>query len=446
AVAAPEVRWLALGSGVVADPRKLLWEARPLEARGFKVIERLLLDERLMLSDLTHRLLDLACEHYRAEVLGEPIRGTTGRGITPAFLEENGQWQLYYASFREDKDAFAKKLRERADRALRCIEHVYRVDAAAFGGLFDRLTEAETRANAESIEAGIFPREEFDFGRFRGSAGVSLDLDALIDAYWECGQVLRGQVADLREELLRLLREGKSVIGEFGQAYWLDKRRGYPPNLTASHTFTPEIFESAGIPLQPVHAIGVCKAYDTKVGTHLFLTEMPQNDAVGDFLRRVEYGTSTGRQRMVGWFDAVEKGDALRFGGFQDLVINKLDALTQQPDWPGSLKICTHYTDADGQRFPGVPRDDAIRARLRPHYIETPGWAEDISPVRRFAELPANARRYIALMLKSICDVASRWGEYPLEIPNIRYIGVGPDPSQIIRDIPPSEELLQTLG
>ena len=110
---------------------------------------------------------------------------------------------------------------------------------------------------------------------------------------------------------------------KFGQAYWLDKRHGFAPNVTASHTFTPEFFQSAGIPTQLIHNVGCCKAYDTKVGTHAFISEM-ERTSLSARLRRIEYGATTGRQRMVGWYDA-EKGDALRYGGYQDLVLNKLD-------------------------------------------------------------------------------------------------------------------------
>ena len=106
--------------------------------------------------------------------------------------------------------------------------------------------------------------------------------------------------------------------------------------MTASHTYTPEFFNSAGIPCQPIHTFGVAKAYDTKVGTHTFITRMDDEHPLCQHLKKLEFGTSTGRQRMVGWFDAVEKGDTLRYGGFQDLMINKIDALGALPDWKGN--------------------------------------------------------------------------------------------------------------
>jgi adenylosuccinate synthase len=162
-------------------------------------------------------------------------------------------------------------------------------------------------------------------------------------------------------------------------------------------------------------------------------------------LKQIEFGTSTGRQRMVGWYDAVEKGDALRYGGFQDLMINKLDALTHSGEWRGDLLICTAYESADGRRFQHVPRNEAVRKTLRPVYTRHPGWTEDVSQVRRFAELPLNAQRYVGAMMKSLLQVAFPGELHPAvdRLPNLRYLGVGPEPSQIIKDVPATAELVR---
>lgn len=437
----PTVALLGLGAGVVADPRKLIWEVQATEAKGFHVLERLVIDERTMVSDLCHRLLDLACEDYREKILGETKRGSTGRGITPAFGEETGQTQIFYADFLGPREAFDRKLRARADRALRTIEHVYRVTPEAWDTFFDILTDAETRANAEAVESGCFPAAEFDFHPFIGPEPFTLNLDHLVEVYWERGQYLRQCVIDIRDRIIAETEAGRSIIGEFGQSYWLDKRHGFTPNVTASHTFTAEFFQSGGIPVQPVHTIGVCKAYDTKVGTHLFLSEIEKDHPLRPILQKLEFGTSTGRQRMVGWFDAVEKGTALRYGGFEDIVINKLDALGRhglsQP-----LKICVAYEDKEGRRYRQTPRNDTLRASLRPVYIETPSWEEDLSRIRSFAQLPGTAKTYVALLLHSVLECASDSGRNRVPALNIRYIGVGPDPNQIIHDIPSSDEIL----
>jgi adenylosuccinate synthase len=436
---------LCIGSGVVADPRKIWWEATPLEHKGYAVWSRLLIDERTLVSDLTHRLLDLAWEDYRVNVLQEEPRGSTGRGITPAYLDEVGQQQITYADFLAGPNYFARKLAQRADRAVRTIQHVCRVSEATWQGFFDRLTAAETRANDEALQLGLFPATEFDFTRFRGAGPFTLNLERLTAAYWEAGARLAQNIGEVRELILREVAAGRTVIGEFGQAYWLDKRHGFSPNVTASHTFTPEFFESAGIPVQRIHTIGVAKAYDTKVGTHTFLTRMDDTHPLAVKLKQIEFGTSTGRQRMVGWYDAVEKGDALRYGGFQDVMLNKLDALTHSGDWSGDLLICTAYEDATGRRVSHVPRNEAIRKTLRPVYTRHPGWAEDISQVRTFSALPPNAQRYVAAMMRSLLDVALPGSEGPPagKLPNLRYLGVGPQPSQIIKDVPATADLIR---
>lgn len=439
-----EVRYLGIGAGVVADPRKALWEARPLQAAGYKVLDRLVFDERCMVSDLSHRLLDLAWEDYRIHVLGQEPRGSTGRGITPAYMDEVGQFQIYFSDFQGDRSVFSAKLRARLTRALKTIEHVCQVPASRFAEFFNILTQAELRANRQSIEQGHFPESEFDFTAFYGGEGFTLNMDKIESIYWEAGTALAENIRDLRELGLSLLADGYYIIGEFGQSYWLDKRQGFAPNVTASHTYTAEIFQSLGIPVQPVHTIGCCKAYDTKVGTHVFLTRMPADHPLAVKLSKLEFGVSTGRQRMVGWFDAVEKGDALRFGGFQDIVINKLDALTHDYEGDGKLLVCTHYCDANGQRIWGVPRQNEVRTRLKPVYAELEGWKEDISNVRSFDALPIQAKRYIAFCMEALLRVAGR-GQLPAVLPNLRYIGVGPNPSQIIKDVPPTEELLRIL-
>ncbi len=440
-----DVSILAIGAGVVADPRKFIWEGAPLEKRGYKIFDRLLIDERAMVSDISHRLIDLAWEDYRVNVLKEEPRGSTGRGITPAYADEVGQFQIYYSDFLAPREIFARKLSAKLERACNLIKFVCKVSEEKWKGFFQILTNAELRANADSIKDGTFPESAFDFTRFMGEKPFELNIEAIIEEYWTTGEKLAKNIGDVRDACLEALEQGKYIIGEFGQAYWLDKRHGFPPNVTASHTGIPEIFESACIPLQPVHTLGCCKAYDTKVGTHVFLTQMDDAHPLTIKLKELEYGTSTGRQRMVGWFDAVEKGDALRYGGYDDIVINKLDALSYSGDWnDGELLVCVAYEDASGKKYYGVPRSDALRKSLKPVYAKLKGWGEDISEVRKFNDLPDNAKRYIAFCLKSVIDVASRGGKLE-KLPNLRYIGVGPMQSQIIRDVPTTEELLKLL-
>ena len=320
---------------------------------------------------------------------------------------------------------------------MRTIQHVCQVSPKSWDEFFEKLTAAEQRANAEAIELGLFTKAEFDLAQFKGPAPFTLDVAKLTQVYWDAGQQLKKNIGEVRELVLRELAAGRSIVGEFGQAYWLDKRHGYSPNVTASHTFTPEFFESAGIPVQSIHTFAVAKAYDTKVGTHTFLTQMDEALPVCQKLKQIEFGTVTGRQRMVGWYDAVEKGDALRYGGFQDLMINKIDALTGAAE----LLICTAYEDDNGRRYSHVPRNEAIRRALKAVYSKHPGWTEDITGVRRFAELPKNAQLYTAAMVRSLVQVAYN-DKLPAVLPNLRYLGVGPLPSQIIKDVPATADLL----
>lgn len=446
-VISSDIPILGIGAGVVADPHKFLQEAAYIEHAGYPVMNRLLIDERTMVSDIGHRLLDLAWEYYRVNILGEEKRGSTGRGISPAYMDETAQFQITYAEFRSDSKAFKTRMKARLERAVRTIQYVCQVPESTWRDFFTTLTQAETRANAYLIEHGLFKTEDFDFTRYLGSSPFSLDVDQITSDYWSAGQQLVHCVGNLREAVLNNLKNGRYLIGEFGQAYWLDKRGGFSPNVTASHTLAAEFFLSAGVPLQPAHIFGVCKAYDTKVGTHHFPCQFPEGHPLGERLKRLEFGTTTGRQRMVGWFDAVEKGDAIRYGGCHDLVINKLDALSYGGDWQdGELLICTGYRLSDGTTLHHVPRDSALHQTVEPVYKAFPGWAEDISQVRSFAGLPSAAQRYVAGMVLATLNVAygSRI-DWPKNLPNLRYIGVGPEPSQIITDVPDTLQLIQLL-
>ena len=113
--------------------------------------------------------------------------------------------------------------------------------------------------------------------------------------------------------------------------------------------------------------------------------------------------------------------------------------------WNGDLLICTSYQDVSGRIIRHVPRNEAVRKTLRPIYTRHPGWAEDISQIRHFAQLPANAQRYVAAMIKSLLEVAYEGVAWPAaeQLPNLRYLGVGPEPSQIIKDVPATADLIK---
>ncbi|NBQ02526.1 MAG: adenylosuccinate synthase, partial [Opitutae bacterium] len=143
----PRVKDLIVGAGVVADPRKFLWEALPLEKRGISVLSRLRIDEKCQVSDLSHRLLDLAWENYRVNQLKKESRGSTGRGISPAYCDETGQWQIFYQAFVDNRKLFETDLRDRVQRAVDTIQYVCKVSEEDWFGFFETLTIAEKRAN-----------------------------------------------------------------------------------------------------------------------------------------------------------------------------------------------------------------------------------------------------------------------------------------------------------
>ncbi len=439
----PRVPQLLIGAGVVADPRKFLWEAKPLEARGLSVLSRLIIDEKTQVSDLSHRLLDLAWEDYRIKQLGMENRGSTGRGISPAYSDETGQWQMFYLAFKQDRKGFSSALQGRIQRATDTIRHVCKVSEKDWFSFFETLTEAEKRANEDSIAGEIFSPGEFDFVRFRANEPYALNLELLEEVYWQAGVELVSCIDDIRPFLLGHRPSSQPIVAEFGQAYWLDKRHGFTPNVTASHTTGAELFHSGGMPLREVSEIGCCKAYDTKVGTHHFLTRIDHEaDALGRKLAKLEFGTSTGRQRMVGWFDAVEKGNALRYGGFDELVINKLDALTLDDGIDCKLKICVAYRHTDGSIIREVPRSEKVRRELTPVYEEMDGWDTDIGSLSSYAELPSEAKAYVSRMVSSLLEAAFPDGIGSSKLPKVRFIGIGPDPGQIISDVPSTDELV----
>ena len=145
---------------------------------------------------------------------------------------------------------------------------------------------------------------------------------------------------------------------------------------------------------------------------------------------------------MVGWFDAVEKGNALRYGGFDELVINKLDALTSENKALNKIKICIAYKNESGKITYDVPRDENKRRKLKPVYEEFDSWKTDLQNLKSFDTFPKEAKIYVSRMITSIIEVAygAKWKSEIL--PDIKFIGVGPDPKQIVTDVPSTMEFM----
>ena len=252
------------------------------------------------------------------------------------------------------------------------------------------------------------------------------------------------QITDVRELVLREQDKGNTIIGEFGQAYWLDKRHGFPAQRDRLPHLHPRVFSiRRHARRSPSTTSAAARPTTPKSAPTPSSPKSRWTTRSATLLRKIEFGATTGRQRMVGWYDAVEKGDALRYGGYQDLVLNKLDALSHSADWQGDLQICTAYQDEDGGIVHHVPRCTRVHRRLKPIYKILPGWSEDISGIRHFADLPRAARVYIAWLMRALIEVANHGDQHKNTRPNLRYIGVGPDPSQIIKDVPTTEELLR---
>ncbi|PID53642.1 MAG: hypothetical protein CSB46_06890 [Micrococcales bacterium] len=211
------------------------------------------------------------------------------------------------------------------------------------------------------------------------------------------------------------LDEGKTVLFEGGQATMLDVDHGTYPFVTSSNAVAAGACTGAGIgPTRIDRVVGVAKAYTTRVGEGPFPTELPGE--AGQRLRDAghEYGTTTGRPRRCGWFDAVLGKFSQRVNGLTDTVLTKLDVLSGLE----SIPVCVAY-DVDGTRTDEMPFSQSDFHHATPIYEEFEGWSEDISAVTSFDDLPAAARTYVQ-------------GLEGLTGGRISIVGVGPDRTQVI--------------
>ena len=213
----------------------------------------------------------------------------------------------------------------------------------------------------------------------------------------------------------RRLRQGQNILFEGAQGTHLDIDHGTYPYVTSSNPVAGGAATGAGVgPGQLHHVLGIVKAYTTRVGSGPFPTECL--DKIGDHLVEcgVEFGSTTGRRRRCGWLDAVVLKDAARLNGLTGLAITKLDVLTTL----NPVKICVAY-DQDGVKRDSMPGTLKELERCRPIFEELPGWTEDIRGVRRYEDLPANTRSYLARVQELV------------GVP-IQLISVGPDREETI--------------
>jgi adenylosuccinate synthase len=328
----------------------------------------------LMLSDRAHVIFPWHFEEEKRlnprSADGESI-GTTMRGIGPCYRDKVGRSHAIRLG-----DLYRPEIKTR-------IEQI--------AGDKNRMLEA------------LAPNVEF----------MPLEAAEIHAEYQQYAQRLRPHVADTTEYLLSALESGKRVLFEGAQGALLDVDHGTFPFVTSSNSSGVGISSGAGVPGRYLNRIiGVVKAYSTRVGGGPFPTE--QDNATGQHLRDRgnEYGTVTRRPRRCGWFDAVAARYTTRLSGVDTLAVMLLDVLSELEE----IKICTAY-EIDGRRVEVFPSHVDDLTKARPVYETLPGWRQEISTVRRMADLPDNARNY----LKRLSQLLGR----PVEIAS-----VGPDRQQ----------------
>ena len=326
-----------IGNGVVVDPGVLLDELAGLESRGVDT-SKLLISADAHLIMPYHVEMDKVTERF----LGKAKIGTTGRGIGPAYQDKVSRVGVRVADLLDEKI-----LHQKVEAALDLKNQV--------------LVKVYNR---------------------RG-----LDVDTVVDEVLAHGRRFADRIADTRLLLNQALERGETVLLEGSQGTLLDVDHGTYPFVTSSNPTAGGAAVGSGIgPTRIDRVIGILKAYTTRVGSGPFPTEL--HDAMGEHLRKVggEVGVTTGRPRRCGWFDAVIGRYAARVNGITDFFLTKLDVLSGLERVP----ICVAY-EIDGRRVDDMPMTQSDLHHAVPVYEEMPGWFEDLSPFRAFAELPAAA-------------------------------------------------------
>jgi adenylosuccinate synthase len=356
-----------IGPGVVVDPEILLGELDVLRARG------VLRDpSRVRVSGRAHVILDwhTALDKAREERAKGRAIGTTGRGIGPAYEDKVTRRGIRVADLLDPK------------------------------GLREAISRLAESKNFELVE----------YYKWK-----PVDPDAIYAKAVEWGRRLEPYVDHTGRILERALREGRNVLFEGAQGTFLDIDHGTYPYVTSSNCVAGAVCAGAGVgPTRIDRVLGITKAYTTRVGGGPFPTEL--DDAQGEELRRLgaEFGATTGRPRRCGWLDAVMLREACAVNGFTSLAVNKLDVLSGI----AKLKIATAYR-IDGKRTEEFPMTLGELERAEPEYESHAGWTEDLRELRRFEDLPGDARDYVA-RIEALVGV-------PVEL-----ISVGPERDETI--------------
>ncbi len=353
-----------IGNGVVVDLAVLFQEIDQMTARGVDC-SRLLVSANAHIIAPYHRVMDQAVE-ARA---GEHQIGTTGRGIGPAYADKMNRIGLRIQDLFDAKTLPGKVAGALADKNLLLTAY------------------------------GVEP----------------IDPSAVTEELLCYAERLRPLVADASRVVNDALDAGRTVLFEGGQATMLDIDHGTYPFVTSSNPTAGGALTGTGVgPTRIDRVVGVAKAYTTRVGEGPFPTEL--TDQMGEDLRNKggEFGVTTGRPRRTGWFDSVVVRFATRVNGLTDICLTKLDVLTGYPTIP----VCVAY-EVDGVRVEEMPMDQASFARAVPVYEEMPGWSQDITAARSFADLPDAAQTYVK-RLEELCRC------------RISSIGVGPGRDETI--------------
>ncbi len=359
-----------IGNGVVVDPEELLKEIEHLDERGVKVNDRLFLSDRAHVLMPWHRLIDVKDEELR----GKGAIGTTGRGVGPAFVDKVGRAGVRVADI-ADREALANMLDFLVPYKNAVLEKLYDTD------------------------------------------GVS--AEAVLEEYAGYGQRLAPYIADTNVLIHKALEAGKAVLLEGAQGALLDLDLGTYEYVTSSVPSSLAAGAAVGMGIGPTHidtVLGVYKTYCTRVGNGPFPTELL--DETGNMLReggpRPEYGSTTGRPRRCGWFDAVAARFTAQANGIGGAALTRLDVLDQFD----TIKVCTAYR-ISSRTVETMPASGLDLARAEPIYEELPGWRSETAGVRRFEDLPEAAQGYVQFI------------EEKLGVP-LCLISVGPEREQAI--------------
>jgi adenylosuccinate synthase len=331
-----------IGNGVVIDPWALLAEITELRQQGAEITpDTLLVSENAPMILPLHGAIDRAMEAAR----GAQKIGTTGRGIGPAYEDKTGRRVLRICDLAHPDTLKAK------------IENMLTYHNALLKGLGAKLLTAE----------------EF----VTGLKEISPQIMPFVGSSWQALDAARSN--------------NKKILFEGAQGVMLDVDHGTYPFVTSSNTVAAQAAIGTGVgPDQVGYVLGITKAYTTRVGSGPFPTEL--TDDIGETLGRVghEFGTTTGRKRRCGWFDAAQVRQVVKVCGIHGIALTKLDVM----DTLEEIKICIGY-ECRGKKYDYLPASSDLQAEVKPIYETMPGWQKPLQGVRKLADLPENAVKYV---------------------------------------------------